>query len=227
MQILVNDHKIEILQYPTYLVNENTRKELYIPDEQFIHGNEAITKCWFTGTDQINYCVWNKIYKSSMIKDLSFPKKVIFEDIFFCSDLIKRINNVYISSQGIYCHYENTKSITRTRKNARQIKIDSIYAKAYLLDNLPNYPSIKIKKIDYFLKLLRNYLETSSTKDEKLKKSQVIIYSNIPKFKHCVNYIRITKNKYSVQLALMKILGLHIYSFLYTTILRSKKCVKS
>ncbi len=227
MQILINNNEIEILQYPTYLVNKHTKKKLYTPCEQFIQGNEAITKCWFTGTDEINYCIWNKIYKSSMIIDLTFPKKVIFEDIFFCSNLIKRTNNVYISSQGSYCHYENTQSITRTEENAQQLKIDSIYAKTYLLNNLPDYSSIETKKIDYFLKILRNYLEIYSIKNKKLQASKTIIYSNVPKFRHCIDYMRIYKNKYSMQLVLMKILGLHIYSLLYITILRSKKCVKS
>ena len=62
---------IDIVQYPTYLVENENKKILYKPKEQLLLGNE-ILKNWYKGNGLINYCVWNKIYRRAILNNIRF-----------------------------------------------------------------------------------------------------------------------------------------------------------
>lgn len=72
-------------------------------------------------TGGYNHCyAWNKIYRSTLFKDIRFPEGENFEDAAICPSIIRRCRALTYSCQGRYLYYSQGGSITRQYRFANQ-----------------------------------------------------------------------------------------------------------
>ena len=89
--------------------------------------------------DKIKLCdipeccyVWNKLYKSSLIKQHYFPKNLFFEDVFWLPEIIKSAEKIISVPDTNYYYRANANSIVK-KKQSEKKQIDSYNAKKKLI----------------------------------------------------------------------------------------------
>lgn len=225
ISIFLDNSLIDIVQYPTYLVENGNKKILYKPKEQLLLGNE-ILKNWYKGNGLINYCVWNKIYRRAILNNIRFPRRIIFEDIIFCTELMDKVQTVFLSEVGGYNHCYRCDSITRKKENNIKLQIDAVYARSIVSEKVKKYPFLAIDRINFLMTNLKMYLEVSSkVKAKELDYAQRELKDLVPNLEDSVGFIKYNGlfNKNSIKLLIIKILGLKLYSKFYVFILHIKQ----
>lgn len=111
IQYLLANPGVDILQYPMYLFYEGPDASLRVIAEQTFVGKEEIMRNWWSG-DILSGSVCNKIFKASVFKDIRFPQGKTSEDWYMVTDLLKNIEQAYISEMGCYFYYHRMNSIT-------------------------------------------------------------------------------------------------------------------
>lgn len=72
-------------------------------------------------TEGYNHCyAWNKIYRSTLFKNIRFPEGENFEDAAVCPSIIRRCRAVTYSDRGRYLYYSHDGSITMQYRFANQ-----------------------------------------------------------------------------------------------------------
>lgn len=99
--------------------------------------------------------VWNKIYRSGLIKDYPFTKGVYFEDILWIPEVLKKANKL-VSVPGINYYYMVNKNST-VKKPTPKKQQDSYNAKKYIID-FYNNNNLKLSKKDRTLTKSIKYL---------------------------------------------------------------------
>ncbi|MGX9985364.1 glycosyltransferase family 2 protein [Soonwooa purpurea] len=149
LKILVNNPKIDCLQYPTY-VNYGT-------DKQFVRSSkeELITsdfyKAWLKNK-QISWVVWDKIYKTKVFENFYFTEGIVYEDNLLIANLLERINNLYISKEGMYYYYVRDNS-TMTSVQTLKKEEDSFFVTSKIAEKLFNHHEKKLL-IEFILRLV-------------------------------------------------------------------------
>lgn len=147
----------------------NKKYRVKYEDKVYTTLQEKISACFIP---KICY-VWNKLYKSEIVKDNFFTPNVYFEDIIWLPEVIKSSNKlITVSGTNYYYRVNNNSIVKKTSKKKRQ---DNYNAKKVMIkffsDNklelskkertivkfsksILNIPLLKIKEIDSFLMYL-------------------------------------------------------------------------
>ncbi len=101
-----------------YCENDDLKKEA--EDIKLIAGSEALKS--YVYDPYIKTCVWNKMYKRSLIKDIKFSNVRVAEDLRFNTTVLPTAKKIVCSNQIKY-HY-NTLNVSLTRSSLSLLKID-------------------------------------------------------------------------------------------------------
>lgn len=84
--------------------------KLALPDCTYTEMNEY----WLEGQAYLHTYACNKIYRSSLFKQVRYPKGKVFEDAYTLPVLLKKARKVKTTSKGFYHYCWNEQSITAT-----------------------------------------------------------------------------------------------------------------
>ncbi|MFD1708003.1 glycosyltransferase family 2 protein [Siminovitchia sediminis] len=94
--------------YNDYLLYDN---RCYSKDESpILHSNQSLMQELLKNETVKNFA-WGKLYKASIIKDIPFKKNVLFEDVFWAHQVMKRVKNFVIMHEPLYYYYQRENSI--------------------------------------------------------------------------------------------------------------------
>lgn len=165
MKLLLENGSIDILQYPTYEITQNGDKtELYCYEDCMIEGDKVFAE-WYRGKDIINYCIWNKIYKRSLIGKYRFPEGKLFEDIFFNYSFMRNANKIRISGFGAYNWSYNGTSITHTKTNYRKLIMCAVDIRTQIFNTSLSYNSLNIHRLPFYLENIKMLSDLSIDSD--------------------------------------------------------------
>lgn len=100
---------IDLLEYPADIKN-SIRLQL---DEK-VYDN-AIDYWKQTRAFEHTYA-WNKVYRTSLFKDVTFPEGKVFEDVWTLPQLLQKANTVATTNRGLYYYRDNPSGITAKAK---------------------------------------------------------------------------------------------------------------
>lgn len=120
-------------------------------------------KVYTTLEDKIKACsipkccyVWNKLYKSSLIKNYKFQEGVYFEDILWTPEVLKNSNKLVTVPDVTYYYRVNKNSIVKAVPSAKKQE-DSYFAKKYII-NFFEKNNLALSKKDYNITKSVKYL---------------------------------------------------------------------
>lgn len=126
IDLLDSDESIDIVQIP--IAGKKNQ-------QRCVEGKTNLFDMWILQKKIItNYC-WDKIFRRQILEGLHFPMDMRYEDRFLFSDVLCRINKVYISAVGGY-HYRSH-SGQLTKQCDVRLKQDMIKANIHTLTNIP------------------------------------------------------------------------------------------
>ena len=123
--------------------------------------------------NEITNHVWNKLYKSSLFKDIEFPKGLKFEDIAVMYKLIDKANRVVHISEILYFYVQRDGSILNMRTEdliETRIKIDR--ERLNFLENKKyNKENLLKNKVN---EIIHYHLESAICNFKKFYKSEIM-----------------------------------------------------
>ena len=103
---------IDILEYPIYVFYNSKRQyRMDFKKEKEYHDMEEY---WYEGQAYQHTYACNKIFRSTLFKEVRFPKGIIFEDVNTLPRLLERAKVVATTQQGMYYYCANPSGITAT-----------------------------------------------------------------------------------------------------------------
>jgi glycosyltransferase involved in cell wall biosynthesis len=64
--------------------------------------------------EKVKNFAWGKLYKTNLIKDIPFEKGVLFEDVFWAHQVMRRVKSLVILNQPMCYYYQRNDSIVAT-----------------------------------------------------------------------------------------------------------------
>lgn len=126
----------------------------YTAEDIFVTLKEKLEAC------NVPKCcyVWNKIYKSDLVKENPFTEGVYFEDVLWTPEILKKSNKMISVPDISYYYMVNNNSIVK-KPNAKK-QTDSYNAKKYIINffdenkiELPHKARTLTKAIKYFFNI--------------------------------------------------------------------------
>ncbi|WP_400078913.1 glycosyltransferase [Winogradskyella sp. R77965] len=102
----------------------------------------------------VNFAVWRRVFKKSLVEDMRFIPKIIHQDVFYTMDMLKRTSRHGYLNTALYNYNSDNESIIRSKYSLEKIKI-SQRATEYIINNSVDHPSVK--------KTVANYVTYSFT----------------------------------------------------------------
>lgn len=223
VKILLENPNIDMIQFPTYRTDSGEKKVLYITSNEEIIQNIDVFQYWYQGRI-INYSMWNKIIKREVIENIEFELGRIFEDIFFVSKIINKVRTVYLSNRGGYNYFVRVTSLTHST-NAEKMYYDALCAHCEIFNMATSYQELKVDNIEYFLKILRFYLNMKNCigMSRNMPYNYMIIKKGTPNVISLVTYIYKNRRlKNTLWILIIKIIGLDFFVFLYIKMISMK-----
>lgn len=171
--------------------------------------NQRNIKIYENNIIQANYkgelnsiCAWNKIYKSSMFKDVVFPKGRIYEDVSIMYKLYLKCNRLVETNEQLYYYRRGHESITNNSKfKPNRFDIVPMYEEQYRLLN-EKFPEIgEIIKHDYLVNLKCIFVDLLS---ENIENKNHYLYKTSKLFRRELRYF-IKNEKISIKDKLLAI----------------------
>jgi glycosyltransferase involved in cell wall biosynthesis len=74
--------------------------------------------------EKVKNFAWGKLYKTSIIKNISFRKGVLFEDVFWAHEVMHKVNKYVLLTEPLYYYFQRADSIvaTYTTRNLDMLK---------------------------------------------------------------------------------------------------------
>jgi glycosyltransferase involved in cell wall biosynthesis len=117
IEVMINTiirHKAEIVQtafyyaYDKYLLFDERYHQVNSPP--VVLNNETIMS-ELVINERVKNFAWGKLYRTDIIRDVTFKKGVLFEDVFWAHHIMKRVNTYVILNQPMYYYYQRSDSI--------------------------------------------------------------------------------------------------------------------
>lgn len=108
-------------------------------------------KYWLEEKTYLHSYAWNKVYRRELLRGIWFPEGVVFEDLWFLPQVIKRCRLMANTSVGLYYYYDNLGGITHTA-GAKELK-NQLDAHLHLLSEIHDagyYEATINTAIDYY-----------------------------------------------------------------------------
>lgn len=151
IKILQHNEAIECLQFPITHRYGSPEEYCALHDEYFFDKRDQILSAWL-GKDIISWIVCNKIFKNSAISKLKFQEGMVYEDNYFVIDVIKAVNNLYVSKKGMYNYFSRENSTT-TSVHTLQKELDTLKVLTHLLDNF-NFKEKENLYVKYLVRIV-------------------------------------------------------------------------
>ena len=138
-----------------------------------------------------NIVVWNKMYKTSIIKNMKFPVGKIHEDEFFTYKVLDRCENVFVIKECLYNYRKNFDGIMLSKYNIKRLDVlDALAERIIFYQEKKDKQLYNLTYLTYLECLISCYVNVKkhivSNKDilKDLKKTYRKQYNNI---KSCNN----------------------------------------
>ena len=105
MKFLNDNPGIDLLEYPADIKNST-----YLQLGENVYDNA--TDYWTQTRAYEHTYAWNKVYRTSLFKDVNFPEGKVFEDVWTLPQLLQKAKTVATTNQGLYHYRDNPMGIT-------------------------------------------------------------------------------------------------------------------
>ena len=123
--ILFNQYReLDVVQYPVHEGYDGRGGgHLVVHPVKHYKSNREIQVEFLEHYNHITSSVCNKIFKKKSLSNYVFPEGRLHEDYVFMDNLVKHINNFYISDKGCYHYYYHNSSTTHTQTLSRHLDL--------------------------------------------------------------------------------------------------------
>lgn len=120
-------------------------KKVYCDDEVF----EKYLECHF------GYMLWNKLFKTDIVKNIDFPNTKIGEDLWFLIQTFYLTQKVVCINEPLYYYVKRSSSLTETTKKLDYVKNIELFE---ITKNIFSF--IKVNKSIYVPKVINGYIKS-------------------------------------------------------------------
>ena len=173
--------------------------------------------------------VWNKLYKSELVKENLFKEGVFFEDMLWTPNILKNSNKLVTVSDTAYFYRVNQNSIVKKKPSLKK-QYDSYKAHKYIIDYFRENNLTLGKKYETITKRINYFLNFPITRVKEYQGYETTLLFNLLPVKKEKSslYYKFKKNKSLFLLRdldshyYINILGLHL-SFKHKKIFKNQK----
>lgn len=157
--------------------------------------------------ERVKNFAWGKLYKTKLIKEISFKKGVLFEDVFWAHKVMKNVSRYTITHKPLWYYLQRNDSIVGKYSTKNLDILKGLYERKEFLKKY--YPDLvveinklifitsmlhynimlklKKKNLDIYKKniekdILNDYLNIYRSLDNNYLKAQLVIFKYLPKF---------------------------------------------
>lgn len=132
-------HDMDVYFFNLLRVKGNTSEKRNSVNKVTTNNVEALETV-FTNNGA-DFYAWNKIWRSTLFEDISFPVGKIYEDIYTTYQCVKKAKKIVFDDYVGILYYENDDSITAQKFNERQY--DNVTERIRLLDSIiEDFPTL-------------------------------------------------------------------------------------
>lgn len=189
MKVLTSNLDIEIVQFPTYLLFDGSKKKvLFSPPPTLLRGKE-IFRNWYRFFDIYNIFCWNKIYRKELLDGVFFPEGKIAEDSYFCALLMEKATCICTIATGRYLYRQRSSSLMKSPETRERLFYDTVDFRSFIVELSEKHDEITIDRLDGFMNALWGYMECRALYP-KLDYSTIRkrLYSYNLKFRHIKSF---------------------------------------
>ena len=186
-------------------------------EKQFVcDGEQAFAKLMI-GTE-IPASICNKMIRRDIIGEQRFPVGRLYEDAFFTTELIPKVEKVWVTTEPLYYYVHRQRSITTENFNSKGMDVIHAYEKNMELVT-GNYPSLipqaQFRLLWAHFVVLDRILEVKE-------------YRKVTEYNEVVSYLKknwkqVLKNPFFMKSRKIAILALKTHVFFYRQLLMAKK----
>lgn len=130
--------------------------------------------------ERVKNFAWGKLYKTELIKDISFEKGVLFEDVFWAHQVMQRVNQYVLSNKPLCYYLQRDDSIVSTYSTRNLDIIKGLKERHEFIEK--HYPNLSDESYKLILKtslLHHSLLLRNKDKDnEKIHRKNIQDYIN-------------------------------------------------
>lgn len=156
IQYLEEHADVDIIQYPAYYYYGSDKAYFKLIAPCVLAGKEQLLRYWWSG-DLLDGALWNKFFRSSLFKGITFREGHIFEDCYLICDFIDRVNKVYISDVGCYYYCHRNNSYTNTNFSlCKHLDLYTSYIRSYQM--LYSFHALRKYRVPAFMRVYRRLM---------------------------------------------------------------------
>ena len=106
-----SDDSISLIEFPV-TVHYGSPRSFNLDFEPCTVSGDRVFRHWIHTEGYMHCYAWNKIYRSSLFNNISFPEGESFEDAAVCPLIMRQCSAVTYSDHGRYLYYSSKDSIT-------------------------------------------------------------------------------------------------------------------
>ncbi|WP_164470902.1 glycosyltransferase family 2 protein [Vaginisenegalia massiliensis] len=80
--------------------------------EQVFNQEDYMRRYFKIGSQTTEYYAWNKLYKTDLVKDITYPVGLTSEDVLATFEMVLKAQNILVSNKVIYNYFRNDAGIT-------------------------------------------------------------------------------------------------------------------
>lgn len=109
MEMLSTNPDIDLLEYPVDIKQET---RLQLADNRYMTPAD-----YWTATQAYTHTyAWNKVYRASLFREVSFPEGKVFEDVWTIPRILQHASVIATTGSGLYHYRKNPSGITAQAK---------------------------------------------------------------------------------------------------------------
>lgn len=109
MEMLSTNPDIDLLEYPVDIKQET---RLQLADNRYMNP----TDYWTATRAYTHTYAWNKVYRASLFREVSFPEGKVFEDVWTIPRILQHASVIATTGSGLYHYRRNPSGITAQAK---------------------------------------------------------------------------------------------------------------
>ncbi|AOZ98546.1 glycosyltransferase family 2 protein [Flavobacterium commune] len=173
---------VDCLQFPVIMNFSSKDDERLLFDKYenlYLTSKVEILNHWLNEVN-ISWIVCNKIIKKDIALRIQFVEKMIYEDNKYVVDLIKEIENIFLSNKGSYHYYQRLNSTTTSKLTLKK-EIDTIKVLDSLLSTFGSMLDNHLY-VNYVLRIVNIEKSIKKNFKQSIKKSKK--YTSFISFKY-------------------------------------------
>ena len=109
MEMLSTNPDIDLLEYPVDIKQET---RLQLADNRYMNPADY----WTATRAYTHTYAWNKVYRASLFREVSFPEGKVFEDVWTIPRILQQASVIATTGDGLYHYRRNPSGITAQAK---------------------------------------------------------------------------------------------------------------